>query len=174
MQDSPDVRERLMWAVCPILRAADECDMPQILNGPRPECRKCPPVESRGGVAGCRMIAALVADAARSAFTLSDHIAAVEAAGTHKVVPVEPGNAKVDTMVRADFLRWTVDVPAEPTAEHIEACAKAIWEDELPEDLPSWDDMLATGEATPETYRQEAATAIRTYLALAARPRDVR
>src|SRR6185437_9556293 len=51
------------------------CDMPQIVNGPRPECRRCPASE-RGVVAGCRLVGDLVARAAITA-----HEAALKDAG---------------------------------------------------------------------------------------------
>lgn len=57
--------ERAAWAVCPILKAVDECDMPEIINGPRPECRQCVPLDT--GVPGCLLVACLVARAAIAA-----------------------------------------------------------------------------------------------------------
>ena len=60
--------EALAWKLCPILQADDECDMPEILNGPHPECRRCEMgVERNGGTAGCRLVANVVARAAIAA-----------------------------------------------------------------------------------------------------------
>jgi len=60
--------EALAWKLCPSLRADDECDMLEILNGPHPECRRCEMgVERDGATAGCRLVANVVARAAISA-----------------------------------------------------------------------------------------------------------
>lgn len=72
MADS--LRDQIAWATCPILRAADECDWPQIIDGPHPECRRCLAKEIASGTAGCRVLADLIVDAVLAVQTGEEQI----------------------------------------------------------------------------------------------------
>lgn len=56
--DQPQTTDDRAWAICPILLALDQCDMPEIVNGPRPECHRCR--DGERGTPGCLLVARIV------------------------------------------------------------------------------------------------------------------
>lgn len=58
--------DEMTWALCPVFLACEELDMPQIMRGPHPECRKCPGPDKHGMQSGCRIPAEIAARIALS------------------------------------------------------------------------------------------------------------
>ena len=52
--------DTMAWALCPVFLAVEDCDIPEIMHGPRPICRRCP-YNGDGPTNGCRVIAEVAA-----------------------------------------------------------------------------------------------------------------